>query len=66
MEMKKRSLVARRNRSLEKTGCVNCGNWFKSKAPPKAVKLLKRTINSKVTGMLAGRLKSGLPLMMWG
>ncbi len=59
---KKRSAVARRKRSLRKTGCASRGKPFRANMPKKAVKALNRMITSKVTGMFAGRLNKGLPL----
>ena len=63
---KKRSVVARRKRSLLNTGWTKRGKPFSSNMPKKAVNALNRMITSNVTGMLAGKLNSGLPLIRNG
>ena len=64
--MKNPSLVARRNVRPAKLQCQNCGRRLNTNTPAKAPKALSKTISSNVMGMLAGRLKSGLPLITSG
>jgi hypothetical protein len=48
------------------SGLYNRGNRFRISIPNTAVSDARRIVSSNVTGMNAGRLKSGLPLTKYG
>ena len=62
-QMAKRSAVTRRNFGSLWSGFDRCGSLLSPSIAKNAVYAENRMTTSKVTGMFAGRLQLGLPLM---
>ena len=61
--MRNRSSVDRRNRESRNRGLLHFGSPLSSSIPKKEPNAANRIVSSKLTGMFAGMLQSGLPEM---
>ena len=66
MARKNASVVTLRNARDENSGRWKVGRPFRTSIPRNAVSDARSTVSSNVTGMSAGKLLNGLPLMMIG